>query len=107
MKFVRILVLVAAFAALSSVVASAHTVNPRIDRREARQQHRIVQGVRSGELTRPEARRLRAGQRHVHRMERRAKADGIMTPRERARIGHAQNVQSRHIARLKHNRRAY
>lgn len=107
MKFVRILVLVAAFAALSSVVASAHTISPRIDRREARQHHRIVQGVRSGELTRPEARRLHAGQRHVHRMERCAKADGIMTPRERARIGHAQNVQSRHIARLKHNRRAY
>lgn len=107
MKFVRILVLVAAFAALSSVVASAHTVSPRIDRREARQHHRIVQGVRGGELTRGEARRLRAGQMHVRRMERHAKADGIMTPRERARIGRAQNIQSRHIARLKHNHRVH
>lgn len=107
MKFVRILVLVAAFAALSSIVASAHTASPRIDRREARQHHRIAQGVRSGELTRGEARRLRAGQLHVHRMERRAKADGIMTPRERARIGRAQNVQSRHIARWKHNQRVH
>ena len=105
MKFVRILVLVAAFAALSSAVASAHSVSPRIDRREVRQHHRIAQGVRSGELTRGEARRLRAGQVHVRRMERRAKADGIMTPGERARLGRAQNVQSRHIARLKHNQR--
>lgn len=36
-------------------------------------------------------------------MERRAKADGHVTVRERARITHAQNRQSRQIARLKHN----
>jgi len=106
MKSLRILLLVAAFATLSSVVASAHSVSPRVDRREMRQHHRIVQGVRSGEITRGEARHLRAGQMRVHRMECRAKADGVMTRRERARIGYAQNVQSRHIARLGHNNRS-
>jgi hypothetical protein len=38
-------------------------------------------------------------------MERRAKADGVVTPGERSRLGRAQNRQSRHIARLKHNGR--
>ena len=49
--------------------------------------------------------RLNAGQRHIHRMERRAKSDGRMTARERYRITRAQNHQSRRVHRLKHNRR--
>jgi uncharacterized membrane protein YebE (DUF533 family) len=105
MKSIRVLLLVAAFAALTSTLASAGTATPRIDRREARQADRIHQGVQSGELTRGETRQLVQGQRHVHRMEARAKADGRVTPRERARITRAQNHQSRHIARFKHNDR--
>ena len=84
---------------------TAATSTPRIDRREVRQHARIHQGVKSGELTRPEARNLRKGQRHVHRMEARAKADGKVTPAERARITTAQNHQSRKIYRKKHNAR--
>jgi len=99
----RITLMVVLVAAMTSVagVALAHT--PRIDRREARQQVRIHAGVRSGSLTRGEAVRLRAGQRHVHRMEWRAKADGRLTARERFRIARAQNHQSRRIYRFKHN----
>jgi len=32
-----------------------------------------------------------------------AKADGVVTNQERARISHAQDVQSRHIYRQKHD----
>ena len=46
---------------------------------------------------------LRRGQRHVNRIEQRAKADGNVTARERVRLNRAQNRQSRHIHRLKHN----
>lgn len=106
MKTLRILTLVMAAAMLTATIASAHPNTPRVDRREARQSMRIRQGVRSGELTRGEARSLRAGQRHVHRMERRAKSDGHVSARERARLNHAQNRQSRHIWRLKHNGRS-
>ena len=99
----RITLMVVLVAAMTSVagVALAHT--PRIDAREARQHARIHAGVRSGSLTRGEAVRLRAGQRHVHRMEWRAKADGRLTARERFRIARAQNHQSRRIYRFKHN----
>ncbi|MGE5469953.1 MAG: hypothetical protein ACM3X0_04055 [Bacteroidota bacterium] len=77
---------------------------PRIDQREANQQQRIDQGVASGSLTPREANRLERGQQHVANMEARAKADGVVTPGERARINQAQNVQSRRIYAEKHDR---
>ena len=84
---------------------STTTSTPRVDRRQVAQHARIQQGVRSGELTKPEARNLRHGQRHVRRVERRAKADGVVTPRERAHMTAAQNHQSNKIYRKKHNNR--
>lgn len=103
-RILNVLLVVAAMTTLASF-ASANTATPRVDRREARQHARIHQGVRSGALTRGEAARLRMGQRHVHRMEMRAKADGRVGPRERARITRAQNHESRAIYRMKHNAR--
>ncbi len=105
MKSIRVLMIAAALALFTASLASAHTGTPRVDRRQAHQRTRIVQGVRSGELTPREARRLRAGQAHVGRMERRAKSDGVVTQRERVRMERAQDRQSRRIARLKHNGR--
>jgi len=91
---------------LTSLLASAAVAGtPRIDRREARQHVRIAHGRHSGELTRGELARLRAGQRHVHRMERRACADGSVSRGERRRIERVQDRQSRAIYRLKHNAR--
>src|SRR5436309_15312328 len=91
---------------LASLIASvAFAVAPCIDRREARQHGRIVQGGRSGELTRPEAMRLRAGQRRIHRAERRAEADGFVSLAERRRIARMQDRESRRIYRRKHNAR--
>jgi hypothetical protein len=105
MKRLVTLILFAALTVVSVNVASADVSTPRVDRREARQHARIHQGVRSGELTRGEAMRLRAGQGHVRRMERRAVSDGRVGPRERARLERAQDRQSRRIYRLKHNAR--
>lgn len=77
---------------------------PGIDKRQANQEARIQQGVQSGQLTQREATRLEKGQERVQKMEDKAKADGVVTKKERARIQHAQNVQSRHIAKQKHDR---
>ena len=105
MKTLRVLMLTLAATLLATTIASAHSVTPRVDRREARQSWRVRQGVHSGQLTRAEARRLRIGQRQVHRMEFRSKRDGVVTRRERFRMENAQDRQSRHIWRLKHNDR--
>lgn len=77
---------------------------PGIDQRQANQEQRIDQGVASGELTRPETRRLEQGQNKVERIETRAKADGSVTQGERARIHQAQDAQSKRIWRQKHDR---
>ncbi len=77
---------------------------PGIDRREARQERRIQQGVESGQLNQKEAARLERGQQRVEKMEAKAKSDGVVTAKERARIQHQQDVQSRHIAREKHDK---
>src|SRR5215813_12238052 len=63
-------------------VAGAKTINGI----EHREQLRIRQGIRSGELTRAEARRLEAEQARIRVDERFARADGRLTPKERERL---------------------
>lgn len=93
-----------AMLALGALVAGAATAGtPRLDHREHNQRHRIEQGIRSGELTRPEAQRLVNGQVHLRRMEHHAKADGTVTARERARLEWNADRQSARIYRQKHD----
>lgn len=80
------------------------TDTPRVDQRQMNQERRIDQGIESGRLTEREANRLEHGQQHVDNVENRAKADGVVTRGERARMHQAQEVQSRHIYRQKHDR---
>ena len=58
----------------------------------------------SGSLTPREAARLERGQQRLQAKEDRAKADGVVTPRERASLQHAENVQNRRIYAEKHDR---
>jgi hypothetical protein len=90
-------------AVLGSSSALAGDRTPGIDRREHRQYQRILKGVHHGQLNRRETHRLLRGQARVHRMERRAKADGNVTWLERARIRTEQTRQSRHIHRERHD----
>ena len=85
-------------------LALAQTGTPGVDQRQINQERRIDQGVASGSLTPREAMRLERGQQRVENMEMRAKSDGVVTRQERAQLQHAENVQSRHITREKHDR---
>ncbi len=76
---------------------------PHLDKREHHQAHRIVNGVKSGDLTRPETRHLVKGQQQLRSLERHAKADGHVTARERARLEVAADRQSVRIYRQKHD----
>jgi len=97
-------VLAAALAITS--IANAQTHTPVINHRQVRQEHRINKGVRSGELTRNEARSLRRGERNIQMEKRMAKADGRVTRAERRHLRHKENRMSRAIYRDKHNGRA-
>lgn len=91
------------FAIAMGTIGSTTAEARRDKAREHMQQGRITQGVKSGELTPEESHKLRAGQRHVDRMQHRANKDGVITDKEAAKIEHAQNVQSRRIYQEKHD----
>jgi len=86
--------------AVALSAGSAFAAVPQVN-----QQKRIAQGVRSGELTRPEARRLEKNAARVHRSIKRDRRDGgVFTPRERVKAQKKLKRQSRSIYRQKHDR---
>lgn len=89
---------------VSFTVVSAQTLTPKINRTQKNQQLRIHQGVKSGELTRRETRKLENQQKAIKHDKRIAKADGVVTPGERKQIRHEQNRASKNIYIKKHNR---
>ena len=93
-----------AMAALITTFAGADVaLAGRIADRQIRQQKRIHQGIRSGELTRREVGRLEKQQLKIQRHKKRAWRDGTLTPRERVRMERGQNRASKSIYRMKHN----
>lgn len=93
-------------AALAALSLPALADTPALDARQENQRERIVQGIRSGELTRPEARRLIAGERRLHRQERRAESDGEVTRAERVALHRHADRMSARIYRQKHDRQS-
>lgn len=86
-----------------SVSSIAQTATPGVTQRQVNQQQRIKQGVRNGELTRREARRMELRQAKVQHDKKVAKADGTVTPAERRKLRREQNRTSRAIRRQKHD----
>jgi len=76
----------------------------RIDKRQEKQNQRIQKGVDSGQLNQKEAARLEKGQVHVQKLEDKALQDGKITKKEKIRIEHSQDVQSKRIARQRHDK---
>ena len=79
--------------------------NRVFEQRIDRQHRRLEQGIRSGELTRKEVKRLRKQLRHIAKLERRYTRDGYLDRHERRKLRHKLNVASNRIYRLKHNDR--
>ncbi len=75
----------------------------RAGNRQIKQQKRIHQGLKSGELTRREATRLEREQHRIQKTKQKALKDGELTPEERLRLERQQNQTNQHIYHLKHN----
>jgi len=84
-----------------SVLAQTNT--PVVTQRQENQNARINEGVKSGELTKREAGKLRAEQRAIRAEKRMAKADGKVTRAERAKLRRDQNKASADIYKEKHD----
>jgi hypothetical protein len=103
--FIRLALATAALCAATLTYAAGAVDTPRVDQRQDNQAQRIDAGVKSGQLTMPETRKLEKQQTRVRMAEHRAKADGTVTTGERRHLNHMQNRASRHIYRKKHNHR--
>src|SRR4051812_45055493 len=95
-------VLAAVVALVAGGSALAQDATPRVDQRQANQQTRIEQGVASGQLTRRETNKLERREGKIAGDEARAKADGVVTGAERAKLKREQNNASAAIYKQKH-----
>ena len=73
--------------------------------RNANQQQRIANGVKSGQLTNREAGHLEAGQKRVDHAEANAAANGHVGAAEQTRVQGKENRQSERVHDKKHNER--
>lgn len=95
--------LLSAVFATTPVFATGGNDSPGIDKREHVQKQRIVQGVKTGQLTPRETGRLLREQQRNHKKEAYFKADGKLTGKERVRLHQSLNRSSRHIYGQKHD----
>ena len=106
MKTIFSVMLAAVFVLVGLAMTSNAQTRHRwsVNHREARQERRIGQGVRSGELTARETYRLEKEQVRLRNVEARYRASGDrLTPRERYKLERDLNRTSRDIYRQKHD----
>lgn len=100
------LVAVAAVA-LGMGISLAHAQPPApqagVDRREERQQHRIEEGIKHGQLTPDEVSTLEKQEADIKALEDTFKADGKLTKEEAARLRRALNAASLQIWAQRHD----
>jgi len=92
-------------ASLAFIIGStaAMAATPLVDQRQHDQAHRIYKGIKNGKLTFQETGQLLRGQARIYRAERRFKANGVVTPAERAQLFWMQTRQDFRIYNKKHN----
>ena len=89
---------------LCVVLCSSAAFAGDINRRQARQQARIYQGIASGMLTPQEARRLESQEARIAAVEARdRRSGGGLSPRERVQLQRDLSRESRDIYRQKHD----
>jgi CRISPR/Cas system CMR-associated protein Cmr3 (group 5 of RAMP superfamily) len=81
----------------------AQTKTPKLTDKQIKQTKRIHQGVKSGELTRFETKQLMKQKRKLQKHKMIAKSDGVVTPKERARLNAQANRLNKNIYKQKHD----
>lgn len=97
------LIIAASMMAFTVAYVSAQTSTPVVDQKQQNQNARIDQGVKSGELTHKEAAHLNAREAKIQHDKRVAKADGKVTPAEKAKLHREQKRTSHAIVKEKHD----
>ncbi len=103
MKKITLILTSLVAASLLTSNAFAGTRDHRINHRQHNQHARIAGGVKSGELSKDEAKDLRGDQRELRQKERAYKADGELTKTERKDLHKDLNENSKEIYQEKHD----
>jgi uncharacterized membrane protein YebE (DUF533 family) len=77
----------------------------QINKRQQKQDNRVDQGIKSGQITKKENAKIEMKQAKIQHMENQARADGKVTKKEKAAITKEQNEASRQINSKKTNKR--
>jgi hypothetical protein len=75
-------------------------------KRQVKQKVRIEKGVQSGEITKKEKVKLKQQQQNIKNTKKAAKADGVVTKKEKAIIDRKQDKASKNISRKKNNKKS-
>jgi|SRR5215813_4151117 len=101
MKIARLATIVSIGLTLSSAPALAQNIN----KREARQQHRIAEGIENGSLTPKEAARLERQEARINELEAKdRRSGGGLSPKEREELNRLLNAESHRIYVQKHDK---
>ena len=101
MRIGRIAAVVSLAVAVSSVPAFAQNIN----KRQARQQHRIAEGIENGSLTPRETARLERQEARINALEAKDReSGGGLSPKERKQLNRLLNTESHRIYVQKHDR---
>lgn len=90
----------------AAIVFSQIKPSPRIDKREKRQEKRIKQGEKKGDLTPRETKRLEKREGKIRKDEMNAASDGVVTRAEKKKLHREMNSAGRSIAQKKQHPRA-
>ena len=91
-------------AAVLVALATPAMAQPRVENRKDRQEARVKEGEKSGELNKKEAARIKARQRDLNQQIREDRKDGGgLTAKERAKIEKRQDNISGDIYKQKHD----
>lgn len=101
----KLIILSSLFMFMLSTSAFAQTTKKKVVKTQVKQQKRIHQGVKSGELTKKEVVSLQKQQQRINQTKKRAKADGKVTKKEKTAIRAKQTKASARIAKKKNNMR--
>jgi peptidoglycan hydrolase CwlO-like protein len=90
-------------AAQPAAVKTPGTKDPKINKHQKNQKKRIKQGVKNGQLTKEEAKKLKEEQKKIREKEKEMKADGTLTKEERKELKGELKEQSKEIYKEKHD----
>jgi hypothetical protein len=87
-----------------SVVLFTAAASAQLGPRERVQNHRVTEGFKNGQITRPEKFQLQKDELRYKKERRHSRRDGFVSPRERRKLHNMRRHNRHETFRFKHNR---